>query len=180
MSVLIELRWYRVYNVLRRLISFKDFFIIRGVILAKLFIYYSVSGNGDVVADKFKELGYDIRKVESKLKLSKHLVPCMIKGGYLASIGAKSKLINYNNDVSNYEEVIIGSPIWNTRFASPINTVLRDTNLNDKELTFVLYSGSGTAKKAEKKIKKNYPKAKIIILKQPKDNPLELNKLEVL
>ena len=104
--------------------------------MAKIFIYYSRSGNGEIVADKFKELGYDIRKVESKLKLSKHLFPQMMKGGFLASVGAKSKLINYNNDISNYDEVVIGSPIWNSRLASPTNTILRDTNLDNKELTF--------------------------------------------
>ena len=108
------------------------------------------------------------------------MFPCMMKGGFLAAIGSKPKLINYNNDVSNYDEIIIGSPIWNGRIACPINTVLRDTNLNDKKLTFVLYSGSGEAKKATKKLKKKYPDSKIIILKSPMKNSSELDKLEEL
>ena len=146
----------------------------------KLFIYYSFSGNGNVVANKLENAGIEIRRVESKLKLSKRMFPCMMKGGFLAAIGSKPKLINYNNDVSNYDEIIIGSPIWNGRIACPINTVLRDTNLNDKKLTFVLYSGSGEAKKATKKLKKKYPDSKIIILKSPMKNSSELDKLEEL
>ena len=146
----------------------------------KLFIYYSFSGNGNVVANKLENAGIEIRRVESKLKLSKRMFPCMMKGGFLAAIGSKPKLINYNNDVNNYDEVIIGSPIWNGRLACPINTVLRDTNLHDKKLTFVLYSGSGEAKKAEKKLKKKYPDSKIIILKSPMKNSSELDKLEEL
>ena len=146
----------------------------------KLFIYYSFSGNGNVVANKLENAGIEIRRVESKLKLSKRMFPCMMKGGFLAAIGSKPKLINYNSDVSNYDEVIIGSPIWNGRIACPINTVLRDTNLNDKKLTFVLYSGSGEAKKATKKLKKKYPDSKIIILKSPMKNSSELDKLEEL
>ena len=146
----------------------------------KLFIYYSFSGNGNVVANKLENAGIEIRRVESKLKLSKRMFPCMMKGGFLAAIGSKPKLINYNNDVSNYDEVIIGSPIWNGRLACPINTVLRDTNLNDKKLTFVLYSGSGEAKKATKKLRKKYPDSKIIILKSPMKNSSELDKLEEL
>lgn len=145
--------------------------------MAKLFIYYSNSGNGDVVASKMKDLGYDIRKVITNYKLSKKLFFACMKGGFHAMIGKKPKLNNYNNDVKNYDEICIGSPIWFDRFSCPINTVLKDTDLNNKLLTFVLYSGSGEAKKAYMKILKKYPTAKIIILKQPKNNLSELDRL---
>lgn len=145
--------------------------------MSKLFIYYSFSGNGDVVAETLKEKGFEIRKVVSKLKLRKNMFLQMMKGGFLASIGAKPKLINFNNNVDGYEEIYIGAPIWNGRFACPVNTILRDTNLKDKKLAFVLYSGSGTAKHADKKISKLYPNARIIHLQQPKDKEGEVNKL---
>ncbi len=146
--------------------------------MAKLFIYYTRSGNGDVVANKFKELGYDIRKVETKYILSNNLFLACMKGGFHASIGKKAKLINYDNDVSQYDEIYIGSPIWNGRLSCPINTVLKNTNLTDKKLTFVLYSGSGEAKKALEKINKKYPESQVIILKEPKKHNEELGKLE--
>lgn len=144
----------------------------------KLFIYYSNSGNGDVVASKMKDLGYEIRKVSTNYKLSKNLFLACMKGGFHAAIGKKTKLNNYNNDVNNYDEIAIGSPIWNGRFSCPINTVLKNTNLENKLLTFILYSGSGEAKKAYQKILKKYPSAKIIILKQPKTNLGELDRIE--
>lgn len=144
----------------------------------KLFIYYSRTGNGDVVSNKLKELGYEIRKVESKYKLSNNLFLACMKGGFHAGIGKKPKLINYNNDISKYDEIIIGSPIWNGRLSCPINTVLANTNLNNKKITFILYSGSGEAKNACKKINKMYPEAKILILKEPKKNNEELNKIK--
>ena len=146
----------------------------------KLFIYYSNSGNGDVVASKMHDLGYDIRKVLTNYKLNKILFLACMKGGFHAAIGKKVKLNNYNNDVNNYDEICIGSPIWNGRFACPINTVLKNTNLENKLLTFILYSGSGEAKKAYQKILKKYPNAKIIILKQPKSNLTELDRIEEL
>ena len=145
--------------------------------MAKLFIYYSFSGNGDAVASRLAEQGFEIRKVESELKLGKSLFSQIMKGGFSAGIGQKPKLIAYDGDVSGYEEICIGSPVWNARLASPVNTVLRDTDLNGKKLSFVLYSGSGTGKKADEKLKKEYPEAKIIHLKQPKDNPGEFEKL---
>jgi len=147
--------------------------------MSKLFIYYSFTGNGDVVAEAMKEKGFEIRKVESKLKLSKKMFPQMMKGGFLSLFGARPKLINYNNNVDGYDEICIGSPVWNGRFACPVNTVLRDTDLIGKKVTFILYSGSGTAKNADKKIKKAYPEAKTIHLQQPGDKIEELKKLNL-
>ncbi len=145
--------------------------------MKKLFIYYSLSGNGDLVADYLKEKGFDIRKIETTYKLSKHMFFAMMKGGSNALFGKKAKLINYNNDISEYDEIYIGSPIWNSRLTPPINTVLRDTDLSNKKLTFVFYSGGGTSKKATKKVNKLYNNPNIINLKQPNKYNDELKKL---
>ena len=146
--------------------------------MKRLFIYYSLSGNGDLVANYLKEKDFDIRKVESKLKLSKNLFLCMMKGGFLALTGSKPKLINYDNNIDSYDEVVIGSPIWNGRFAAPTNTILKETNLEGKKLTFILYAGGGEAPKTVKKINKLYPNSKVITLKQPKKYASELEKIE--
>ena len=146
--------------------------------MSGIFIYYSRSGSGDVIADKYKELGYDIRKVETKYKLSKNLFLACMKGGFHATIGKKPKLINFDNNIDNYEKIIIGSPIWNGRLSCPINTVLKNLNLENKNVKFVLYSGSGDAEPAKKYINKNHPNSKIVILKEPKKYVDELKKLE--
>ena len=144
--------------------------------MAKLFIYYSLSQNGDIVAEKLKEFGFDIRKVNAK-SLKKNNFWNIFKGGFLAGINHKSKLIDYNNDIKDYDEIYIGSPIWNSKLSCPINSVLANTDLNNKKIKFVLYSGSGEAKKAVKKINNNYPSAEIVILKEPKKYREELEKL---
>ncbi len=147
--------------------------------MSKLFIYYTLSGNGDVVSNCLKEKGYDVRKVETKYKLSRHMFFAMMKGGFHALIGKKAKLINYDNNINDYDEIIIGSPIWNSRLTPPINTVLKNTDLSNKKLTFILYSGGGFGKKATKKLSKKYPNSTIINIKQPKKYMEELKKLEV-
>lgn len=147
--------------------------------MSRLFIYYTLSGNGDVVAKYLSDKGVDMRKIETKYKLSRHMIPAMMKGGFHALIGKKAKLINYNNDISNYDEIIIGSPIWNSRLTPPINTVLKNTDLSNKKLTFILYSGGGYGKKATKKLTKKYPNSTIINIKSPKNNIDELEKIEV-
>lgn len=148
--------------------------------MAKLFIYYSNTGSGDFVSKEFEKAGYEIRKVTEKKKMPKSFFFQMMSGGFRATIGAKGKLIDYDNDVSKYDKIVIGSAIWNARLTPAINSVLKETNFEGKDVSFVLYSGSGTAKKAEEKIKKEFPSSKIIFLKEPKKYPEELKKIKEL
>ena len=113
----------------------------------KLFIYFSLTNNGDVVANFLKENGYEIRKVIPKNKISLILV-----GGYKASFNKRDKLINFDNDINKYDKIVIGSPIWNDRLSAPINEVINMLDLNNKDLSFVLYSASGKAEHAKRKI----------------------------
>lgn len=145
--------------------------------MKKLFIYYSLTGNGDMVAEYLKNKEYDIRKVETKEPLPKNYVLSILAGGYKAMINYEDKLIDFNSDIEEYDEVVIGSPVWNARFSSPINTVLKLLDLSSKKVSFVLYAGSGQAPKAGEKINIKYPKAKVIILKEPLKNKEELDKI---
>ena len=90
----------------------------------------------------------------------------MFQGGFLAAIKHKPKLVDYDADVSAYDEIVVGSPIWNGTFACPINTVLAETDFSNKKLSFVLYSGGGKAPKAVKKINEKYG-CDVLELKQP-------------
>ena len=44
-------------------------------------------------------------------------------------VNYEDRLNNFNNDISDYDEVVIGSSIQNSRLSSPINTVLKELNL---------------------------------------------------
>lgn len=138
--------------------------------MKRLFIYYSLTGNGDMIGEYLKDEGVELRKIITKEVLPKNFVLRIISGGYKAMTLYKDKLDSFNSDIDNYDEVIIGSPIWNGRLSSPINTVLSELDLNNKKVTFILYSGSGVSKKASELINKKYPDAKIIDLKSPLNN----------
>ena len=146
--------------------------------MKKLFIYYSLSGNGDLIADFLKHT-YDIRKVETTEPLSKNRVLQILSGGFKAMINYKDKLLNFDNNIEDYDEIVIGSPIWYDRLCSPINRVIEELNLNDKKVTFVLYSGSGKASKTFELIKSRFA-CEVYILKEPLKYPEELNKLKEL
>ena len=97
-------------------------------------------------------------------------------GGYRALIKYKDELLDFNNNIDDYDEIIIGSPIWNSRLSSPINSVLDNINLNNKKILFILYSGSGKDNKATKLIKNKY-NCDVINLWEPIKHPEELNKI---
>ena len=145
-----------------------------------LFIYYSRSGNGDSVADLFREKGAEVRKVSPQKPLPTSFFRAVMKGGFLATIGHKSKLRDWDKSLEGFDRVVIASPVWNGRFSCPINTVFASLDLSGKDLAFVLYAGGGTAPKAEKRIRKEYPTAKVVVLKEPKKFPEELKKVEEL
>ena len=145
--------------------------------MKKIFIYFSLAGSGDTVADYFRDKGYDIRKVISKSKYSKNMFLLIMKGGYKATFNKKDKLVDFDNDISKYDKVVIASPIWNDRLSAPINTVISELDLKDKDVSFVLYSASGNGTKAKERIKELYG-VDAIILKEPKNNIEELDKLK--
>ena len=145
--------------------------------MKKIFIYYSLTGNGNEVAKYLKEKNCDIRKVLTKKPLPNNYILQILTGGFKATINYEDNLIDFDSNIKDYDEIIIGSPIWNDRLSSPINTVLKKIDLNNKKIKFILYSGSGKAKKASQIINKKLPNSKIIILKEPKKNKAELTKL---
>ena len=147
--------------------------------MKKLFIYYSLSGNGDLVAERLSKLGYDPRKVKTKKKMPDGFFWRILKGGFAAGIGKKEKLDGYDPDVAEYDEIAIGTPVWNGRISCPVNTVLAGTDLSGKKLRFILYAGGGEAPKAAARLEKEYPGSEITILKEPKKYPEELDKLGV-
>ena len=144
--------------------------------MKKIFIYYSLTNNGDVVSDLFRDNGYDIRKVVTKKKYPKSKFLMIMTGGYKATFNKKDRLLGFDEEIKNYDKVVIGSPIWNDRLSAPINSVISLLDLKDKEVSFVFYSASGNGNHAQEKVKELF-NAKSIVLKEPKKNKEELDRL---
>ena len=147
--------------------------------MKRLFIYYSHTGSGDVVASTLKEYKIDIIKIEPKKELTSNFTLSMFIGGFKGLTEHKDKLKDYDKNIDRYDEVIIGSPIWFDRISSPINRVLSDIDFKDKKVSFILYSGSGEANTATKRLNILFNNPNITILKEPKKNKDELKKLNI-
>lgn len=73
-------------------------------IMKKLFIYYSYTGNGNVVATFLKENGVEIRQVIRKKKLPKSFFWGVMAGGFLAGTKHKDKLEGFDENIEEYEK----------------------------------------------------------------------------
>ena len=140
--------------------------------MSKLFLYYSFTGNGDLVAKQMEQYGYKTYKIIAKRSLPKSFFWSVFIGGFLSAINHKSKLVDFNVDISKYDEIVIGSPIWCGNIACPTASALAKLDLSEKKVSFVLYSGGGESPKAIEYLTNKY-NAKVIEIKEPKKYGLE-------
>ena len=145
----------------------------------KYFIYFSLTGNGDYIASLYQEKGYTPIKVEMTKEVKKVGFGFIIKYGGRAMTNKKEKIKDLSLVLDEDDEVVIGSPIWNDRLSTPINTILSQYDFNKETTQFVLYpAGSGT-KKSLKQIKKmGFTKEPIVITYPLKNKEETKNKIK--
>ena len=118
-----------------------------------LIVYYSNGGNTKTAAQNLHSItGGDIKAIQlleqypdNIFKMSK-LIRKQMKDGYLPKIE--------NIDISNYDVIFAGSPIWNFSLSLPVKSFLKNNNFDNKILIpFFTYSGGADKKKIMNEIK---------------------------
>ena len=118
----------------------------------KYFVYFTWSGNGDFIASFLKEKGYEPIKIETLKPLGKVNFFRILKYGFKAMKAKKTPIKDIYLDLKEDDQVIIGSPIWNDRLSTPINTVLGQFEFNKDNTKFILYPAGETTKKSFEQI----------------------------
>ena len=137
--------------------------------MKKYFVYYSASGNGDYLAELLKEAGYEIVKVEMVKPIGKIGFFKILRYGGQAMMKKKANIQELSLELNSDDLVVVGSPIWNDRLSTPINTVLDKFTFNKETTEFILYpAGEGTNKSKEQLKKLGFIKEPIVI-----QNPLK-------
>ena len=134
----------------------------------KYFVYYSLSGNGDFLADLLKE--YDIKpvKIEAVKPLKKPNFFTIIKYGGDAMAKKKRPIKDLNLELKDDDIVIVGSPIWNDRLSTPVNTFLDKYNLNKETTQFILYPAGDKTNKSKVQLQKLGFKNEPVVIQHPK------------
>lgn len=115
-----------------------------------LVLYYSFEGNTKKVAEVLAEsLNADIEEVKPVKELKSKGFSKFIWGGSQVVMGKKPEIVELQSDLSIYDIVFVGSPIWAGTFAPPVKTLLEDKISNKKIAYF--YTHDGGYKKATEK-----------------------------
>ena len=118
----------------------------------KYFVYFSWSGNGDFIANFLEEKGYEPVKVETLKPLGKVNFFRILKYGSKAMGAKKTPIKDIDLKLNEEDVVVIGSPIWNDRLSTPINTVLGQFEFNKENTKFILYPAGEDTKKSFEQI----------------------------
>ena len=120
-----------------------------------LVVYYSLEGNTDFVAGVIaKKLGADIVKLETVKPFPTEAPAKFFKGGMSAVYKLKPKLKNKTIDVKQYDNIIIGTPVWAGTHASPLNTFIKHFGFAGKKVALFVCSGGADVEKCYIKLKK--------------------------
>ena len=132
--------------------------------MSKYFIYYSATGNGDFLAGLLKEAGYESVKVEMVKPMGKVGFFKILHFGGQAMLNKKAKIQEVNLVLNADDQVVIGSPIWNDRLSTPINSILAKFDFNKETTQFILYpAGEGTKKSLEQLKKLGFVNEPVVI-----------------
>ena len=143
----------------------------------KYFVYFSLSGNGDFLANLLKEKGYEPLKIEMVKTPKKIGFFTILKYGGRAMANKKEDIVDIPLFIKEDDEVIIGSPVWNDRLATPINTILDKITFNKETTKFILYPAGTSTKKSFKQIEKLGFKNEPIVISSPLKNKEKVSDL---
>ena len=114
-----------------------------------LLVYYSRTGNTRMIANAISEsIECDLEEIVEKDK-RKGIIG-YIKSGYQASRGHVNHIEDSKYDISDYDLVIIGTPVWASKMSVPVRTYLKK-NMEKIPLLacFCTCGGSGIDKTIE-------------------------------
>ena len=115
-----------------------------------LVVYYSRTGNTRFVAKKVaQELKAEIEEIiDLKNRTGRF---GFLKAGYDATRGNKTRIGETQKAPSDFDLIVIGTPVWNSRPASAIRTYLSRNDLSGKKAAiFLTNEGMGNEKALER------------------------------
>ncbi len=139
-------------------------------------IYYSLGGYTKYISEILAaELKADLLELKTKSEYPPSGFRKYIWGGKTVLFRKKPELINEDIDLSSYENVLIGTPVWARNYATPIGSFLKQYKIQGKNVAVFACHVGGGAKKCFKKIRTEL-KDNHIIDQTDFVNPLMKNK----
>ncbi len=97
--------------------------------MRSMVVFYSRNGNSTFVAEKVaSELGADAEEVVD-LKNRRGWLG-FIRAGYDATRGKETKIEKTQKSPIDYDLIVVGTPVWNSRLTPAIRTYLKENDLS--------------------------------------------------
>jgi len=126
-------------------------------------VYYSLEGNTKFIAERITELtGANVIRLEPKKEYPTEGFKKFFWGGKSVMFNEKPALLNEKIDFSQYDNVVIGTPIWASSFTPPILTFLTENKIENKNVFLFACSLGGSADKCFTKMINLLPGNKIV------------------
>ena len=118
--------------------------------MKNLIVFYSLEGNTEYAADRLKEItGADALKLVPVKAYADKGFAKFFWGGKSAVMAEKPKLEPYSVDLSQYDRVIFGFPVWASNVTPPLRTFIEENRASlagMKVAAFACQSGGGAPK----------------------------------
>ena len=129
--------------------------------MKRIIIYYSLSGNTEEAVKLISELlGIETLKIDTVKEMPKSFAAQLLIGGGQVAFNKIPKLKPIDKDLSIYDEIFIGTPIWNSKGVPAINALLKDETVSKKVTGIIITSGGGEIDKCVKALKDRIPNVK--------------------
>lgn len=103
------------------------------VIMNSLVVFYSRTGKTEFVAEEIAEqLDSDVEIIIDKK--NRDGIMRWIEAGVEAIIEAETEIEPTQHSPSNYDLIVLGSPVWSGRISPAIRTYLNNHDLSDREI----------------------------------------------
>lgn len=149
--------------------------------MKRIIVYYSLSGNTEeavkIIAEK---IGCDILKVDTVKDMPKSFAARILVGGGQVAMNIIPEIKPIDTDFSIYDEIFIGTPIWNSKGVPAINAFLADDDICRKVTGLIITSGGGDIEKCVNTLEKRIPNVKYrvsLLDRKHKDYGLNDNKI---
>ncbi len=102
-----------------------------------LIVYYSLEGSTKAMAEAIqKKTGGDLLELKPIKDVNPKGFMKYVFGGRQAMMKSKPDLMPYDVDLSIYDTIILGTPVWAFTFAPPLLTFMKKEQITGKKLAF--------------------------------------------
>lgn len=141
--------------------------------MKRLILYYSLSGHTRAAAEQLAaQTGATLCEIRTVKPMPTSRFSQIMYGGMLSSFGLCPKLADKPPAAEEFDEIILGLPVWAGKCAAPVRTLLQRREICDKVTAVFTYSGSGDNSGCVRQLRQWLPHLRETVSLTDKSNPL--------